>query len=1283
MKESQNDFLQLTEKLPISVSIVTLEGKPLYINPKCRELFEIDPNQKALDGNVIMQWINPGDRQKWIQEIKENGAVQNFELHLTTAKGKEIFAVGNGHFIQYQNQTCIISTHLDITDRILAEKNLKKVTDEYEKVFTGAQNAMFLVKVEGDNMFRYVKTNLAHQKSSGIPLSKIENKTPQQLVGEELGKIITTNYQKCVDENRTISYEEELELPGGKKVWTTSLSPVDEEGKISYIVGSSNDITFLKKIQNDLNQNRENLQHFFNSNIDFLWVLDLNGNIIHINDTVKKRLGYNDVELLGKPVVNVHPPHRRTEAAEIVKRMLEGKAESCPVPLINKQGTEIPVETFIFRGVWDGKTAFFGVSRDISALKLSEEKFQKAFLTSPNIIGLSDMETGEFLEVNDTFFKVMEYTPDEIIGKKIKDLVRMDDKFREIALREMIEKGSVQNLETVLYTKTGKPVDVMLSAEIIELQNKQYNLTTGVVITERKQAENALRESEERFKALHNGSFGGIVIHDKGLIILCNQGLCDISGYTMDELIGMDGLLLISEKSRTMVVEKITSGYEKPYEAIGIRKDGTEFPVRIEARNIPFKGKIVRVTEFRDITEQKKNEAELIDKENRWRTIIKASPDGIVVTDPQGFIVEISDMAYKMYGYQPEDNVIGRNLIEFVDAEYHLKVENEIKELMLGNVDYTATEFRVLKKDGTKFYIEANADIIKDENEKPKHFFFIERDITERKKASLTRLVQYNITKEILTAQSVESLAKVIQYELNRIIDTSNFFIAFYNAKTNRLRKVIFSDQKDDFTEWDAAMSISGQVVKQKRDILLNRASEAEFARDHNIVLQGSPAEAWLGVPIIVEGESYGVMTVQSYTDPDAYDESTVALLKLIAHETGIYIERQKMIEDVMKAKEKAEESDRLKSAFLANMSHEIRTPMNGILGFTDLLKDPETEPESRNLYLDIIEKSGRRLLNLINDLIDISKIEAGQMKLNISSVNIEQETSEIFNFFQIETKSKNIELRLKINPVEKTEIDLDRDKFLSIFTNLVKNAIKFTDQGFIEMGYEQTSKGFIRFFVKDTGRGIPLNKQKHIFKRFAQVDNKPVKNYEGAGLGLAISKAYAEMMGGAIGMTSEPDKGSEFYFLIPDGQNHKEASQNQLANESENTSVQSKNEPKKLKILVAEDDLFAKQYFSFRLKEIARELHFAETGRQTIDFCRSNPDTDLILMDIKMPDIDGLEATRQIRSFNQDIIIIAQTAYALMGDKNRALEAGCNDYLAKPIKKEDLSKTIKKWFEI
>lgn len=233
-------------------------------------------------------------------------------------------------------------------------------------------------------------------------------------------------------------------------------------------------------------------------------------------------------------------------------------------------------------------------------------------------------------------------------------------------------------------------------------------------------------------------------------------------------------------------------------------------------------------------------------------------------------------------------------------------------------------------------------------------------------------------------------------------------------------------------------------------------------------------------------------------------------------------------------SKEKAEESDRLKLAFLANMSHEIRTPMNGILGFASLLRDQKIGEKERREYLDIILQSGDRMLNLINDIMNISKIEAGQVKVVLSETNLKDQVEYIYSFFKPEAEQKGLNLFLKNeHPVEPLNIVSDKEKIYAILINLVKNAIKFTNSGSVKFGYEKKGN-FIEFFVSDTGVGVRKDHQQVIFERFRQGNETLTRNYEGSGLGLSISKAYVEMLGGKIWLESELGKGSVFYFTIP-----------------------------------------------------------------------------------------------------------------------------------------------------
>lgn len=388
--------------------------------------------------------------------------------------------------------------------------------------------------------------------------------------------------------------------------------------------------------------------------------------------------------------------------------------------------------------------------------------------------------------------------------------------------------------------------------------------------------------------------------------------------------------------------------------------------------------------------------------------------------------------------------------------------------------------------------------------------------------------------------------------------------------------------------------------------------------------------------------------------------------------------ERKRYEIELFKAKEKAEESDRLKTTFLMNMSHEIRTPMNGILGFSELLKRPHLSSDDQQKFVELINISGARMLSTINDIVNISKIETGLIDVNIDVANINKKIEFTFNFFKIETENKKLQFSFK-NGLQSEEavIKTDNEKIYAILTNLVKNAIKFTKEGSIELGYEKKGE-YLEFYVKDTGVGIAKKKKELIFERFRKGSESLTSGYEGSGLGLAISKSYVEMLGGNIWMESEEGLGSTFYFTIPYN-----------AEYEEETSVENiipvkakEGQLKKLKILIVEDDEISYSLLVTMLENINCEVLHAVTGVKSVEICRQNPDLDLILMDIRMPLMDGIEATRQIRLFNKDVIIIAQTAYAFSGDKEKAIESGCNNYITKPINETLLIELINGTFK-
>ncbi len=406
-------------------------------------------------------------------------------------------------------------------------------------------------------------------------------------------------------------------------------------------------------------------------------------------------------------------------------------------------------------------------------------------------------------------------------------------------------------------------------------------------------------------------------------------------------------------------------------------------------------------------------------------------------------------------------------------------------------------------------------------------------------------------------------------------------------------------------------------------------------------------------------------------------------MINFLAIKTDI-TERKRLTEELIIAKEKAEESDRLKSAFLTNISHEIRTPMNGILGFAELLEAAELNGDEQQNYIRIIKKSGDRMLNIINELVDISKIESGLMPTFVTETNINDQIDFIFSFFEPEAEAKGLKLTYHADlPVDESVISTDQEKIFAILSNLLANAIKFTNEGSIEFGYKfkpvslnvggKLGPEYIEFYVTDTGIGIPADRQQAIFERFIQADISDRRPFQGAGLGLSIAKAYVGMLGGKIWVESEVGKGSTFYFTQP--YLNRSDNKNNIANN--NSAIGGINQGRRFKILVVEDDETSEMLLTIALEKLNAEVLNARSGSQAVELCRCIPDIDIVLMDIKMYGMNGYDATREIRTFNAQIPIIAQTAFGQIGDREKAMEAGCSDYITKPIDITSLKEII------
>jgi signal transduction histidine kinase/CheY-like chemotaxis protein len=375
---------------------------------------------------------------------------------------------------------------------------------------------------------------------------------------------------------------------------------------------------------------------------------------------------------------------------------------------------------------------------------------------------------------------------------------------------------------------------------------------------------------------------------------------------------------------------------------------------------------------------------------------------------------------------------------------------------------------------------------------------------------------------------------------------------------------------------------------------------------------------------------------------------------------------RKQMETDLVNAKEHAEEAGRLKTAFLNNMSHEIRTPMNAIMGFSELLVKQYNNKPKLEEFSCIIQQRCSDLLIIINDILDIAKIESGQLNVNMEPCDINLLFADISSFFskhQKKLKKENIIFNLHPLGEAKTELIItDEVKLKQILINLIGNAFKFTSSGIIEGGCMPDANNKLLFYVSDTGTGIPPEKHDIIFERFTQLGEETNKEYSGTGLGLSIVKGLVKLLGGEIHVESEYGKGSVFSFTIPYIKFQPLHTGPELVIETPKYNFSDKT------LLIVEDDFFNAIYLNEVLTEVGFNILQTEYGKEAIQISLTQA-IDLVLLDIRLPDIDGYEVIRQIRQGSPEIKIIAQTAYASNEDKQKALNAGCTDYISKPIK--------------
>ncbi len=746
----------------------------------------------------------------------------------------------------------------------------------------------------------------------------------------------------------------------------------------------------------------------------------------------------------------------------------------------------------------------------------------------------------------------------------------------------------------------------------------------------------------------YNGIAYRVNIKQKYKFEFISSGCIDLTGYETSEIINLNGCekFIYLDDRDDVANEKKLAEVNKTSFSISYRivtKTKQIKWVQEDGVYIFDKGnKPIAIEGFiHDITKDKNNELSLTKQTIIFNQAQKIGKIGSWELNLETNINFVSDEILKIYGFNYDSNFLPfekfNNAIIDKDKQKKFSI---FKDFINGKKNYNI-KFRIKRENDNKIvYIHSIAKLEYDKNKKPVKVIGIVQDITEDvKKEEKLNIFQKGVSNA-----------------------PSCFIITDYNEKIEYVNP--------QFTKLTGYRS--DEVLGKDFSILHSGTHSKDFYK-----------KLW---DTIKSGNIWHGEFCNKKKNGDIYYESaSISSIKNENNEITHYIaikkditNEKKVRKELIAAKEKAEEADRLKSAFLENMSHEIRTPLNAILGFSQLINDDDINHEDRERFTKIIETNGTHLLSLIDYVIDMSMIESNQLKIFKKDCDIQSLLKDLYKKHQAEINKKDIDFILNIpENYEKVNIITDESRLSQIISNLIDNAIKFTKKGNIEFGYKIETNDKITFYVKDTGIGIEKDNQKIIFETFRQINNSFSRNFGGMGLGLSISKALVELLEGEILVESKLGKGSKFYFTLPCSVNAIEKNNKEIADKNQVSKIGNKFKNKH--ILIAED--FEVNYMLIKeiLNKFQAESLWAKNGKYAIDICKKNKNIDVVLMDIKMPVTDGIEATKQIRKFRKDLPIIAQTAYVQTEDINKILNAGCNDYITKPINALELISTIGK----
>ncbi len=1266
LKFEEQKFKSITNNLNVGIYRSTADEKGTFLdfNPAFMKMFGFSSRKELMETNVSSIYVVPVDRKRFLKTIAEKGSVKNVEVLLQKKNGSRFIASVStivtkdqkGHSKYYDG---IIE---DISVRRATETELINSEYKYRTLIESFSDIIFITDYNSRMLF--ANPALKKQTGFGVKDFKIIQKENSNIHPDDadfhekfINRFIKSKrLHSDIIENRIIDKK-------GKTHWYSSvISKIEFDHKpaLQFIV---RDITKQKEALDQLLKSEEQYRTLFNFSPDGILLENMEGTIIDANPAMCKLTGYKRDELVGKKVHMLAHPGSLDQVDKNLFMLKQGKHLKHVEKSLRRDGTPVLIELNERKFVLpDGGIGVICIADDITKkakaeenLKNSEESYRGLFNSSSDAIYIQDKD-GYFVDVNEGAVKMYGYPRQFFIGKTPEFLSApgMNDLKKTARLIRKAFQGESQLFEFWGIDKKGRvfPKEVRL--------NKGHYFGKDVVIvfaqdiTERKIAERILIESEKKYRKIFN-AFPDIYFRTdlSGIIEEISPSVKRIAGYRPEEIIG--------KYSRDFYYD--SADWDKIGDLLDANGKLEDFDTRI--KNKANKILNCSLTAFfifdeknepigvegaiRDISDRKRAEFNLKENQRRLATLMSNLPGMAYrcLNDETWTMEFVSEGCFDLTGYKSTD-LLGNSKISYNDLIHpddRTIVRTSVQKGLEKSEPFRMIYRIVTKKGKLKWVWEQGIGIYSDEGNLIALEGFI-ANITEQK------LAEEEMRK---FSRSVEQSPTIV------VIADLNGNIEYVNP---RFTKVTGYQAKE--------------VLHKNTSIL--KSGKTPLSVYENLWQNITSGKEWSGE--FINKKKNGDLYWESANIFPLKDEKGKITHFIAMKEDITY--RKLMEQDLVSAKEKAEESAKLKSAFLANMSHEIRTPMNAIIGFSQLLAEADTSPDEQNQYISLIQKSGSDLLGLIDDIIDISKIEAGQLKIYKSDYFVDSILSEVYESYikYLKTTQSNKNISFRYNRSEKLEnivLHTDIDKLKQVIRNLINNAIKFTDAGLIEFGAELKTDGrntLLQFYVRDTGIGIPNDKLDIIFESFRQLDVPNKRIYGGTGLGLAITRKIVEILGGKIWVKSIPGEGSTFYFNLHC--NPLQVTGKLNTSEPVATVLKSYNWENK-HILIVEDDEQSFLFYQSVLRKTKMRVSKATDGKEALAISKKIK-FDLILMDIRMPVMDGYLTTQKILALDPSAKIIAQTAYAMAGERQRSLDAGCIDYITKPIPIQEFLKVIEKY---